>query len=148
MNEPIDCERVRRLLMAAFDGEMPSAVSDSSPEPRLHLASCSSCGRWLRGLETMNSQFEGLSYPAARMDLWIAVEDNLRRSDAGRTVRRLWLIGALVLGWRSLELLVDLPFPMFHPFVPLAAALAALWLIAGDPLTIETTAPELQEGRV
>jgi hypothetical protein len=31
------------------------------------------------------------------------------------------------------------------PLVPLAAAVAALWQISGDPLAIETSAPELQK---
>jgi hypothetical protein len=34
---------------------------------------------------------------------------------------------------------------MLHPLVPLAAAVAALWQISGDPLAIETSAPELQK---
>jgi hypothetical protein len=35
--------------------------------------------------------------------------------------------------------------PVLHPLVPLAAAVAALWQISGDPLAIETAAPELQK---
>jgi hypothetical protein len=60
-------------------------------------------------------------------------------------VHRLWLIGALVIAWRALQLMFDLPLPMLHPLVPLAAAVAALWQISGDPLAIETSAPELQK---
>ena len=59
--------------------------------------------------------------------------------------RRFRMIAASVLAWRAVQLLIDLPFPMLHPLVPLACALAALWVIARDPLAIETFAPELQK---
>ena len=55
------------------------------------------------------------------------------------------VVAAFMLGWRALQLLIDLPFPLLHPLVPLACALAALWVIARDPLAIETFAPELQK---
>lgn len=94
----------------------------------------------------MNGRFQGVSYPAWQADLWARVEGRLRQSDTTlRVTRRLWIIGAVVLGWRALQLLIDLPFPMLHPLVPLASAIAALWLIARDPLAIETFAPELQK---
>ena len=59
--------------------------------------------------------------------------------------RRLWPIGGLVLGWRALELVVDVPLPAIHSLVPLAAAAAAIWFVTGDPLAIQTSAPELQK---
>jgi hypothetical protein len=47
--------------------------------------------------------------------------------------------------WRALQLFIDLPHPLLHPFVALAALTAALWLAAGNPLAIETSAPELHK---
>jgi hypothetical protein len=35
--------------------------------------------------------------------------------------------------------------PELHPLVPLVATVAAVWLVAGDPLAIKTTAPELEK---
>ena len=94
----------------------------------------------------MNHQFQGVPYVAAHADLWPAVEARIQSSETNASLtRRLWLIAALVLAWRALELLVDLPFPMLHPLVPLAAAVAALWQIAGDRLDVQTFAPELQK---
>jgi hypothetical protein len=146
VNPATDCERVRLELMAALDGETVPGVADPRMDARQHLAFCSACGRWLKDLEAMNSEFHRVSYPGARVDLWAAVEDRIRQSHTELPVtHRLWLIGAFVLAWRALQLLTDLPFPMLHPFVPLAAAVAALWQIARDPLAIETVAPELQK---
>jgi hypothetical protein len=50
-----------------------------------------------------------------------------------------------VLGWRALQLFVDVPIAMVHPLVPIAAAVAAVWLVMGDALAIQTSAPELQK---
>jgi predicted anti-sigma-YlaC factor YlaD len=138
------CERVRIALMAALDGE---GASQSAPE-REHLSTCASCRRWLADLQAMAGQLEGLSYESARGDLWTAVEGRIRQSERPTLARRLWAIGAMVVVWRALQLFVDLPVPMLHPLVPLAAIAAALWLIAGDPLAIETSAPELEKGGV
>jgi hypothetical protein len=132
--------------MAARDGEAAPGISDPRPDPRQHLASCSSCDRWLRELESMNGRFQGVSYPGSQADLWAGVEAKLRQADRTRTVtRRFWIIGGSVLAWRAVQLLIDLPVPILHPLVPLACALAALWVLARDPLAIETFAPELQK---
>ena len=142
MNPGTDCERVRPQLMAALDGESVPDVADA----RQHLSSCSSCERWLKNLESMNGRFHAVSYPRSQVDLWAGVEDRIRLPDASPvSTHRLWLIGALVIAWRALQLLFDLPWPMLQPLVPLAAAVAALWQISGDPLAIETAAPELQK---
>jgi hypothetical protein len=142
-----ECERVRVQRMAALDGEGgPLAEPD-----REHLSICSSCQRWLADLESMTARFEGLAYPDTRVDLWTAVEGQIRQADSRLSLpRRLWPIAALMLGWRALQLFIDLPIPVLHVFVPLAAAvaIAVVWKVAGDPLAIETWAPELQKGDV
>ena len=143
-----DCERTRLHLMAAFDGEAISEAEAAYPEARRHLASCASCDDWMRSLDRVDGQLKRLPYPAAPVDLWTTVEHRLRQ---GRTMsdvtRRLGVLGVAVLGWRTLQLSIELPFPAVHPLVPLASAIAALWLIARDPFAIETFAPELK-GRV
>ena len=146
MNSGTDCDRVRLQLMAALDRETVRELADAGTDTQQHLALCASCRRWLKDLESLNSRFERVAYPDPQVDLWAAVERRIRNSDTTLPVtHRLWLIGAFVLAWRAFQLLIDLPFPMLHPFVPLAAAVAALWQIARDPLAIETFAPELQK---
>jgi predicted anti-sigma-YlaC factor YlaD len=146
VNPGTDCERVRLQLMAALDGETVPDVMDQRSDARRHLSSCSSCERWLKNLESLNGRFHAASYPRSQVDLCAGVDARIRRPDASPTrTHRLWLIGALVIAWRALQLMFDLPLPMLHPLVPLAAAVAALWQISGDPLAIETAAPELQK---
>ena len=136
------CERVRPQLMAAIDGEIDAA----SAADREHLSGCSSCQQWVIDLEAMDGRLRRLAYPDARVDLWASVSTRIREIDAkpDATVR-LWIIGSLVLAWRVLQLLIDLPLPALHPLVPFAATAAALWQLAGDPLAVKTSALELQK---
>lgn len=137
-----DCERVRMALMASLDGERDA----QSASDHQHLSTCSSCQRWLNDLQSMTGQLQGLSYHPAPVDLWSAVESRIRDSENSLALpRRLWPIAATVLGWRALQLFVDLPLPELHACVPLVAMAVAVWLIAGDPLAIETSAPELEK---
>ena len=140
-NITTDCDRVRLTLMATLDGEIdPRSAADHQ-----HLTTCASCQQWLEKLQAVSGQLQSLSYPRAQTDLWTAVESRITQSDRRRGLSRwLWPIGGVVLGWRALQLFVDLPAPLLHPLVPLAAMVAVVWLIVGDPLAIETSAPELQ----
>jgi predicted anti-sigma-YlaC factor YlaD len=146
VNSSTECERVRLALMAALDREPDSTGGDVRSDSHEHLASCSSCRRWLKDLESMNSRFQNVSYPAAKVDLWATVEGRVRHRERGLAVtHRLWLIGTLVVVWRAAQLLTDLPVPLLYPIVPLVGAMAAVWLVARDLLTIETFAPELEK---
>ena len=142
MSTSNDCERARMTLMASLDGEGEAPTAQDGQ----HLATCASCQRWLQDVQSMTGRLQGLSYPGASVDLWPAVEARVRQAERGPALsRQLWVIGGLVLAWRAVQLFVDLPFAPLHPLIPLAAAIAAIWLIAGDPLAIETSAPELQK---
>jgi hypothetical protein len=137
-----DCEHARMTLMASLDGENgPESAAD-----RQHVLTCAPCRRWLEDLQSVSRQLDGLPYQSAQIDLWSSVEGRIRESGQMPALsRRLWLLGATVLVWRAVQLFIDLPLPILHPLVPLAAAVVAVWLIAGDPLAIETSAPELQK---
>jgi hypothetical protein len=128
--------------MAATDGEVDAA----SAADRDHLTGCSSCQQWLSDLEAMDGRLRRLAYPDARVDLWASVETRIREiEEKPDALRRLRVIGSLLVAWRLLQLLIDLPLPALHPLVPFAALAAALWQLAGDPLAVRTFAPELQK---
>ena len=145
MNQHKDCDRVRLDLMAALDGEHESGTAPGA-DARQHLASCAPCRGWLRDLESTTHRFDGVSYVGTgQADVWPAVANRLQPAEAARPATRLYVIGALVLAWRALQLLIDLPLPLLHSAIPLAAVVAALWQAARDPLAIRTFVPELQK---
>ena len=142
MNSTTECERARMTLMASLDRES-GPDSASAPE---HLTHCTSCRHWFEDLQAMTGQLQGLSYPRVQRDLWSAVAEQIGQAEERRDLaRRLWPIGGVVLGWRALQLFVDLPITLVHPLVPIAAAVAVVWLVTGDALAIQTSAPELQK---
>jgi hypothetical protein len=136
------CESVRIAFMASRDGEVdaPSAAHEQ------HVLNCAECNRWLKDVQSMTGELQALSYPKAQVDLWAAVEGKIRQpkpEQLSPTV--LWPIAAIVLVWRALQLFMDLPIPLLHPLVPLAALIATVWLVSRDPFAIETSAPELEK---
>ena len=142
MNTNTPCETVRIAFMASYDGESDAR----SAADEQHLLDCSSCSSWLRDFQSMTGELQALSYPNARVDLWAAVGGRIRKLNQEPPFPALlWPIGAIVLAWRALQLFIDLPIPLLHPLVPLAALIVTLWLVAQDPLAIETSAPELEK---
>jgi len=92
----------------------------------------------------LQERLQSLRYPEARQDLWPSVCERIQLvDDGGPIARRLLPVAAVVIAWRALQLLFDLPLPVLHPIVPLAAAVWAIRQLAGDPLAIETSVPEL-----
>lgn len=140
MSTSLDCDGVRMHLLASIDGE----TGPVSAEDRRHAATCPPCQQWLANFEKLRGGLQDLAYQETRADLWPTVRGRILRP--GRLpVDQLWLLGALVLAWRALQLFVDLPMPALHPLVPLLAAIVVMWRVGGDLLTIETFTPELQK---
>jgi hypothetical protein len=138
----MDCERVRRAVMASLDGEgnSPSMLDQE------HLSQCLSCAAWSKDLYATAAALQGLPYERSSIDLWAAVERRIADSEPTLNLGgRVILIGVAVLGWRALQLFMDLPLPALHPLIALLATAVAAWAMAGNPLAIETTAPELED---
>ena len=137
-----DCARVRIAVMAQLDDEGLATASTD----RDHLATCEACQRWRVEFLSLSGNLQALAYLRADIDLWTAVGDRLHQAGDGWVPPRwLWPIAGGLVAWRALQLFVDLPIPALHPIVPLLATIAAVWMVAEDPLRIETTAPELRK---
>ena len=145
MNLEPDCERARLELMAALDGEAPGGAHAPQADAKKHLQSCAACGHWLQDFEALNRKFEGVAY-RANEDLWPSLQPRLERPVAKAPVMdRLWVAAGIVLAWRSLQLLVDLPYPVVNLLIPMEIVVAALWQLSRDALAIQTFAPELEK---
>ena len=145
MNLEPDCERTRLELMAALDGETPGGAPASPLDARQHLASCAACGQWLQEFQALNRRFEGATY-LEQDDLWPALQPRLQRPAIQvPAMNRLWVAAGILLAWRVLQMLVDLPYPVINFLIPLAVVGAALWQLSREALAIQTAAPELQK---
>jgi anti-sigma factor RsiW len=133
-----DCDRARIALMALIDGEHDAA---GEAVAEAHLATCPDCREWQRQFQMMTGRLEGSRYPDAGADAWPGIAERLPRATAGP---QLYVIGALILVWRAVDLLVDLPLSA-DVLIPVAAFGAVLWVLARNPIAIETFAPELQK---
>jgi len=135
-----ECERARIAIMASLDEQ-----GDLRIAPELaHAATCVACRQWVEELQRMTARLQQLPYQAEQRDLWTSVRSRIGEAEP-RSLRGLRAMGGVVLAWRALQLFVDLPLPMLHPLVPLAAAVVVLWKIAGNALAIATFAPELEK---
>lgn len=138
MNQDNKCERVRLALMAALDGEA------GADDVREHVASCAACESWRQELEAMDRRFHGVSYVRATEDLWPVLEPRLQPNMPPPTMRHVWVVVVLVLGWRAVQLLIDVPFPSLYLAAVVIVA-GALWHVCREALTIEPYAPQLQK---
>ena len=142
MNTNRSCETARAAFMAFSDGEGPARSADQES----HFSTCADCRLWAEEMQSLTGRLNHLSYPAPEVDLWAAVEGKIRRRDEAHALPPLlWPVGAAALAWRAVQLSVDLPSPLLHSVVPLAALAATLWLLAKDPFAIETSAPEIEK---
>jgi hypothetical protein len=137
-----DCERARVHWMASLDNEPEGADAPTTS----HLATCRDCQQWQQEMTAMTGRLRGVEYPSARVDLWSGVQTRIQKE--GRSISaidRIWVIAVAVVGWRALQLSMDLPLPWLQPVVPMVAVGLALWRMGADFLAIETAAPELQK---
>ena len=70
---------------------------------------------------------------------------SVRGPSAARETLALALIVPAALAWRALQVSFDLPLPVWNVVVPLAAVVIVLRWLAGDPLAISVSTPELQQ---
>ena len=143
MNTRLDCDRARIGLSASIDGE----ASPSSAADREHASTCPACRQWFESFESLGGRLQDLPYPGVEAHLWPAVRHRILTPDRLTPLVSQFLLpaGVIVLGWRALQLFIDLPMPALHPLVPLLAAIVVMWRVGGDLLTIETIAPELRK---
>jgi hypothetical protein len=138
-----DCDAVLIAVMSELDRET------DGPRPEwihAHLAECPGCREAVAGMTRMHASLEHLTYDAPAADLWPAIEARLQPGGgSARETLALALIVPAALAWRALQVSFDLPLPVWNVVVPLFAAVIVLRWLAGDPLAISASTPELQQ---
>jgi anti-sigma factor RsiW len=127
--------------MARLDGEARPA-GDGDDEA--HIAGCEECREAIARMTRLHAGLDALSYDAARMNLWPAIHGRIARRRRSSAPERLGVaaMAALVLAWRTAQLVFDVPVPILNALVPLAVVILIGWWIAGDPLAIQSVVLE------
>ena len=141
------CQKVLLAVMATLDGEEGPM---SSREIDAHLDACAGCRESVARMKTVHARLASLAYDPAQIDLWPDIYSRILHDSQPHARERLAfaLIAVLCLVWRTAQLVFELPAPVFNGLVPLVAAMLILHWLAGDPLAINLSTPELQQERM
>lgn len=133
------CDSVQLAAMARLDGE---AIPAGRDDDEAHLAGCEQCREAIARMTRLHARLDALSYDPASMSLWPAIHGRIaRRRPSSERVAVAALV-ALVLAWRTAQLVFNVPVPILNALVPLAAVMLIGWWIAGDPLAIQSVVLE------
>lgn len=139
------CDDVLVAVMARLDGETPALPAEVIDA---HLDRCAGCRAAVAPMQALQARIAEVHYRGPRIDLWPAVS---RRIGGRSTAVREWMafsvVTAISVGWRTGQLLFDLPLPVLNAVVPFAALLLITAWLVGDPLAIKMSAPELRQER-
>ena len=140
------CVTVQLAAMAKLDGESVPVKGD---EYDAHVAGCEECRGVIAGMTRLHAKLDSLDYDAATSDLWPAIHRGiLRRRRLGARERVAFgVLAALVLVWRTAQLVFDVPVPVLNGLAPLAVAILIGWWVTGDPLAIQSMVLEEQQER-
>jgi predicted anti-sigma-YlaC factor YlaD len=136
------CHAVQLAVMARLDGEPAPARGDGD---EAHLAGCERCREAIARMAQLHARLDALSYDQAATNLWPAIRGRIarRRPSSAPEHVALGALAALVLAWRTAQLVFDVPVPILNALVPLTVVILIGWWIAGDPLAIQ---PAVLEG--
>ena len=132
----LNCESVSMAAMAIADGYQPEL---SSEQIGIHLASCADCRRELEQLQELSSLLDTQERRLRTENLWQRIEPRLpsvTRTSAFRVSESFMFLGALLLGYRLLELIPDRDFSFLFKFVPVLLVIAAFGYLRENPFKI------------
>jgi hypothetical protein len=134
----LNCENVSMAAMAIADGYQPEL---SSEQVEAHLARCADCRRELGQLQELSSLLDSQERRLRTENLWERIERRLPdapRSNASPVLPWFMFLGALLLGYRLLELIPDRDFSFLFKFVPVLLVIAAFGYLRENPFKINS----------
>jgi len=137
MNE-LNCESVSMAAMAIADGYQPEF---SSEQIGTHLASCADCRQELSQLQKLSSLLDTQERPLRMENLWLELEPrllNVTRTSTSRVSVSFMFLGALLLGYRLLELVPDRDLSFLFRFAPVVLVIAAFAYLRENPFKINS----------
>src|SRR6266849_10509740 len=119
----LDCETVCMAAMAIADGYQSDLSSD---QIEAHLADCSDCRREVGQLRALSSLLDAQERRQRTENVWKQVERRLPDAAVARSASRAWhpfmLLGALLFGYRIVEMLPDRDLGFLFKLVPVVLA--------------------------
>lgn len=134
----LNCESVSMAAMAIADGYQPEL---SSGQIEIHLASCADCRRELGQLLELSSLLDTQERRLRTENLWQTIGPRLpgvTRTSTSEVSASLMVLGALLLGYRLLELIPDRDFSFLFKFVPVFLVIAAFVYLRENPFQINS----------
>jgi hypothetical protein len=132
----LNCENVSMAAMAIADGYQPEL---SSEQIGTHLASCSDCRREVGQMQALSSLLDTQERRLRTENLWGRIErrlHNAQRVNTSRVFPSFMFLGALLLGYRLLELIPDRDFSFLFKLVPVLLVIAAFGYLRENPFKI------------
>ena len=134
----LNCESVSMAAMAIADGYQPEL---SSEQIGTHLENCAVCRREIKQLQELSSLLTTQQRRLRTDNLWGRIERRLVGARSTRTSTALpsfIFLGALLLGYRLVELIPDRDFSFFFKFVPVLLVIAAFGYLRENPFEINS----------
>ncbi|HEY3037972.1 MAG TPA: zf-HC2 domain-containing protein [Pyrinomonadaceae bacterium] len=134
----LNCESVSMAAMAITDGNQPEL---SAEQVEAHLASCADCRRELGQLQELSSLLNSQERRLRTENLWGRIEPRLvgaRSTRISAVLPSFIFLGALLLGYRLVELIPDRDFSFLFKFVPVLLVIAAFGYLRENPFKINS----------
>ncbi len=135
----LNCESVGMAAMAIADGYQSELSSD---QVEAHLADCSDCRREVGQLRALSSLLDAQERRQRTENVWKRVERRLPDAAPARITSQAWrpfmLLGALLLGYRIVEMLPDRDFGFLFKLVPVLFVIAAFSYLKENPFKIDS----------
>lgn len=130
----LTCEDVLMAQMAVADREEPPFPKQ---QMSAHIAGCVNCQHELNQLQALDQLFTAQTVSEPRVDLWPAIEKGIAKRPA-LSWRPFALIGALLVGYKLLEMLPTHDLGLAFKLVPLVIVVLLFVFIRENPFRINT----------
>ena len=134
----LNCKSVSMAAMAIADGYQSELPLE---QIEVHLASCADCRRELEQFRELSSLLDTQERRLRTENLWERIERRLvgaRSTSTSAVLPSFIFLGALLLGYRLLELIPDRDFSFLFKFVPVLLVIAAFGYLRENPFRINS----------
>jgi len=134
----VNCESISMAAMAIADGYQPELLVE---QIETHLASCADCRSEAAKLESLSKLLDSQERRPRTENLWNNIELQLPKSQVKRSSPALPLfmfLGALLVGYRLLELIPDRDLSFLYKLAPILLVIAAFRYLRENPFKINS----------